>query len=221
MSFDLYYIAPSAPCRSVLLVGKELNIDFNLTSLNLMEKEQLKPEFVAINPQHTVPTLVDNEDGFALWESRAILKYLVDKVSPGHTLYPTDLKVRATIDRWLYFDIGSLYPSFAPLLYPVLLRGEPIDETKVPAAKEKLKILDEALEGKKYLVTDNYTIADLAILVNVTTLEVLEGLDTSEFENIKRWSDGLKEELPYYAEVNETGLDALRAWIKSHDKKSD
>lgn len=48
MSFDLYYIPASAPCRSVLAVGKELNIDFNLKVVNLMEKEQLKPEFVAV-----------------------------------------------------------------------------------------------------------------------------------------------------------------------------
>ena len=49
MSFDLYYVPPSAPCRSVLLVGKELGIEFNLKVVNLMEKEQLKPEFLAVS----------------------------------------------------------------------------------------------------------------------------------------------------------------------------
>ena len=173
-----------------------------------------------INPQHCVPTLVDNdEDGFALWESRAILKYLVDKVSPGHTLYPSDLKTRATIDRWLYFDIGSLYPALAPILYPILMAGAPLDESKVPALKDKLKIVDDALEGKKYLVTDNRTIADLAVLVTVTTLEVVDGLEFSEFVNLKKWADGLKEELPYYAEVNQSGLDSLKEYAAKHKKE--
>lgn len=49
MSFDLYYVPMSAPCRSVLAVGKELGIEFNLKVLNLWEKEQLKPEFVAVS----------------------------------------------------------------------------------------------------------------------------------------------------------------------------
>ena len=285
MSFDLYYVPPSAPCRSVLFVGKELDINFNLKLLNLMEKEQLKPEFLAvsltlipgaetavclspllspsapydahsrpayvlravpvlfssfcrtiasclthsshlplsfppfldidlqINPQHCVPTLVDNDEGgFSLWESRSIVTYLVDKVSPGHSLYPTDLQTRATINRWLYWDLGSLYPALSPILYPVLMRGEAIDESKVPALKDKLKILDDALDGKKYVVGDNRTLADLVLLVTVTTLEVLEKLDTSEFANIKTWADGLKEELPYYQEINQSGIDALKAW---------
>ena len=172
-----------------------------------------------INPQHCVPTLVDNEEGgFTLWESRAILKYLVDKVSPGHTLYPSDLKTRATIDRWLYFDIGSLYPAILTIYYPYVLTGAPLDESKVPALKEKLKILDDALNEKKYLVTENRTIADLAILVDVTTLEIIDGLDLSEFVNLKKWADGLKEELPYYAEVNQSGLDFLRGYAESHKK---
>lgn len=165
---------------------------------------------------------MDNEeDGFTLWESRAILKYLVDKVSPGHTLYPTDLKTRSTIDRWLYFDIGTLYPAISPILYPVLMQGAPIDETKVPALKDKLKILDDALEGKKYLVTDDRTIADIALLATVTTLEILDELDVSEFANIKAWADGLKEELPYYNEVNQAGLDALKEFMEKAKNKQE
>lgn len=157
----------------------------------------------------------NDEDGFALWESRAILKYLVDKVSPDHSLYPTDLKTRASIERWLYYDIGTLYTAMSAVLYPVLLLNEPIDEAKATVLKEKLKLLDDSLQGKKYLVGENRTLADIAILVNVTTLEVLEDLDVSEFENIKQWVDGLKAELPYYEEVNQSGIDGLKAFLAS------
>lgn len=174
-----------------------------------------------INPQHTIPTLVDRSDGgdgFAVWESRTIQKYLVDKVSPGHWLYPTDLKTRTNINRWLDFDLGSLYPAIAPVLYPVFLFGQPLDQSKVPTLKEKLKVVDDALQGKTFLVTETYTLADITILVNISTLEVLRDLDISEFSNIVKWKENLRNSLPYYQEVNQSGLDFIHEWIKSGSK---
>lgn len=54
MNPTLYYLPPSAPCRAVLLLGRLINIDFNLKELNIMEGEHLNPDFVSLNPQHTV-----------------------------------------------------------------------------------------------------------------------------------------------------------------------
>lgn len=71
-----------------------------------MNGEQLKPEFLKINPHHAIPTLVD-DDGFAVYESRAILAYLVNKYSPNNALYPQDAKKRALVDIALYFDAST------------------------------------------------------------------------------------------------------------------
>lgn len=62
-----------------------------------------------LNPQHSVPVVVD-EDGFVMNESRAIQAYLVDAKSTGSTLYPTDPKARFIIDQRLYFDATTFSP---------------------------------------------------------------------------------------------------------------
>uniref|UniRef100_A0A6P4DTV0 Glutathione S-transferase D7-like n=1 Tax=Drosophila rhopaloa TaxID=1041015 RepID=A0A6P4DTV0_DRORH len=65
------------------------------------------PDFVAMNPQHCVPTM--NDEGLVLWESRAILSYLVAAYGKSDELYPTDIRVRALVDQRLHFDLGTLY----------------------------------------------------------------------------------------------------------------
>lgn len=81
-----------------------------MKKISTREGEHLKPEFLKINPQHTIPTLVD--EGFALWESRAILQYMVENYAIKDLFYPKDMQKRATVNRLLYFDMGSLYKSF-------------------------------------------------------------------------------------------------------------
>lgn len=66
MTIDFYYLPGSAPCRSVLLTAKALGLELNLKLVELMKGEHLKPEFVKMNPQHTIPTI--NDEGFCLWE---------------------------------------------------------------------------------------------------------------------------------------------------------
>lgn len=61
-----------------------------------------------MNPQHTIPTLVD-DDGFTIWDSHAIMIYLVSKYAKDDSLYPTDLKKRALIDQRLHFESGVVF----------------------------------------------------------------------------------------------------------------
>ncbi|CAG2101357.1 unnamed protein product [Medioppia subpectinata] len=106
MTFDLYYNRYSGPVRAVWMTVRQLKLDVNFKPIDLAVGEQLKPEFLALNPLHKVPTLVD--DGFALWESRAIMQYLCNRYAPDSTLYPKDPKQRALVDRSLNFDLTFL-----------------------------------------------------------------------------------------------------------------
>lgn len=119
MPIDLYYHEVSAPCRSVIMTAKMVGVELNLKKLDLMAGEQMKPEFVKINPQHNVPTIDD--DGFYLNESRAICSYLVNKYGKDDTLYPKDAKARALVDQRLYFDMGVFYHRFGQV-YVMFLR---------------------------------------------------------------------------------------------------
>lgn len=108
MGVTLYHFPPSAPSRSALLVAKAVGVDVDLQIVNLFAKEQLQENFVKINPQHTVPTLVDGD--FVLWDSHAIGPYLATTYGKNDNLYPKDAQKRAVVDQRLYFDCGTLYP---------------------------------------------------------------------------------------------------------------
>ena len=99
----------STPSRCVLLLARYLKLDIELKYINLAAGEQLKPEFVKLNPLHKVPVLVDGN--FVLNESRAIMAYLVNSRAPGSDLYPNDPKARAIIDQRTHFEGGNVMKS--------------------------------------------------------------------------------------------------------------
>ncbi|XP_015784346.1 glutathione S-transferase 1-like [Tetranychus urticae] len=184
MVIELYQIPFSAPCRQVRMVGKILNIPIETKPLDLMKGEHLKPEFLKINPFHCIPTLVD--DGFALWESRAIMTYLVNKYAPESSLYPKDVKARATVERWLYWDNGSLYPPLVAYYSPIVRYRVKPDPAVATLFMDKVKFLDEALAKTKYLCGDTITLADLSVLCTITAAKAIY-LDLSAFKSVDRW----------------------------------
>ena len=77
--FDLHGLQGSAPVRIVQMTADVLDLPFNFHKVDLRAGEHLKPEYLAINPMHNIPTMVDGD--FCLNESRAIATYLVNKVT--------------------------------------------------------------------------------------------------------------------------------------------
>lgn len=216
MPIDLYYVPGSAPCRAVLLTAKALNLNLNLKLVDLHHGEHLKPEYIKLNPQHTVPTLVD--DGFSIWESRAIITYLVNKYGKSSGLYPEEPKARALVDQRLYFDIGTLYSRFGDYFYPQVFGGAPADSDKKAKVEDALQLLNTFLEGQKYSAGSNLTVADLSLIASVSSLEVTD-IDFKKYPNVKRWYETVKSTAPGYQEANEKGLDAFKALVNSMLKK--
>nr|ADR30117.1 glutathione S-transferase delta [Locusta migratoria]AEB91971.1 glutathione S-transferase delta 1 [Locusta migratoria] len=201
-SVDLYYVPGSAPCRAVQMVAKAVGVDLNLKLVNLMEGEQMKPEYLKMNPQHTVPTIDDN--GLYLWESRAIIGYLVEQYAKDDSLYPKEAKKRALVNQRMYFDIGTLYARFADYYYPVMFGGASYDPEKLKKLEEAYEFLNKFLEGSDWVAGNSITIADYTIMASVSTAEII-GFDIKKFPKVAAWFEKAKKEIPSYEETNHAG----------------
>lgn len=128
------------------------------------------PEYVAMNPNRTIPTLV--EDDFVLWESNAILRYLASAHVTDSPIWPADVRARASIDRWMDWQQTTLGPP-----HGVLLRGlvrtppEQRDMNAINAAAEAAgrawTLLDAVLDRVPYVAGPVFTLADIALGVHV------------------------------------------------------
>ena len=140
----------------------------------------MKPEFLKLNPMHTVPTLeLDNGDG--LYESRLILKYLDGMYSGEHAS-------AFEVDKWLFWDLGFLSTNVGKVIYPRLFLNSEPTEKDVGRLVEKLEHLDSHLEKNKFLADSKVTIADLSCLAQVQNSQIRKDLaDVSGYANITRW----------------------------------
>lgn len=217
MTIDLYYTPGSAPCRTVLLAAKALNIDLNLKVVDLHHGEHLKAEYLKINAQHTVPTLVD--DGFAIWESRAIIAYLADKYGKDDSLYPKDPQKRGLILQRLFFDAGTLYQRFGDAYYPLMFAGVPITDDKIKKLEEAFEFLNTFLAGSEFAAGDNVTLADISLVASVTTVQAVD-FDISKYPNVIRWLNKTKNVLPGYEEANGKNVQKFRElYLNTTQKK--
>jgi len=216
MAIDLYYLPASSPCRSVLLAARAVGVDLNLKLTNLMDGAHLTPEYLKMNPQHTVPTL--NDDGFCLWESRAIISYLADKYGKDDSLYPKDPKKRALVDQRLYFDIGTLFQRFGDYYYPIMFAKTPADPEKYKKVEESYEFLNKFLENQDFVAGDNLTLADLAIIASVSTAEIV-GFDLSKYPNVAKWFENSKKIIPGYDELNQPGCLKFKEMYDNLTKK--
>lgn len=112
-AMDFYSCGASAPCRNVAMTAKMVGVELNMKPINIMAGDHMKPDYVALNPQHNIPFIVDGD--IQLNESRAITAYLVNRYAKDDTLYPKCPKARAIVDQRLYFDMGVLYHRFGEL----------------------------------------------------------------------------------------------------------
>nr|QHU79936.1 glutathione S-transferase D12 [Bemisia tabaci] len=211
---DLYHNLISAPSRGVRLAAKLLGLDLNLKSVDLAKQEQMQPSFLKMNPQHTVPTMDDN--GFYLYESRAIITYLANKYGKNKNyLYPKDPERRAVIDQRLYFDMGTLFQRFLDYWMPYMFAGAPLDEAKLKKLEEAFGFFDDMLKGSVYAAGDRITVADAALAASVSTIEAVGVIDVDNYPNVSRWYRNVQNALPDYENTNQKGALAFNEFANA------
>jgi len=172
----LYTFTITPNNRKVEAFVKHFDLDVDIHHVSFKDEEQKKPAYLAINPMGKVPALVDGD--FGLWESNAILTYLATKFPETNTL-PADARGRADVDRWLHWQSCHLMPAMGAL--------KTADEKDLSSVTPLLKILDQQLQGKEYIL-GSLTVADFAIAAYLMT-KLGRQLDYSATPNLAAWRE--------------------------------
>jgi glutathione S-transferase len=200
----LYINVLSPNVRRVRLTAAVLGLSLDEKVVDLAKGEHRSPEYLALNPNGAVPTLVDGD--FVLTESRAIMQYLASK-KPEAGLVPRDEAARADVTRWQFWDAAHFSPQLGTMTFEKIIKpmmgGEP-DTRKIDEALSNFRrfaaVLDKRLEGRSYVVGTALTIADLTLASSLMYATQLE-IPLPEFPNIAAW----------YARIT-----ALDAWKKTN-----
>jgi glutathione S-transferase len=150
------------------------------------------PEYKAKNPNGLIPLMED--DGFAIWESNTIVRYICAKYASG-TLWAEDPAERSLSDRWLDWQATELNPRIGPAFH-MLIRtpADRRDMAVVAQATEKtepmLAILDAHLAQHPYLAGKSFTMGDIAVGASVHRWLNIP-VARKEWKNVRHWYEGL------------------------------
>jgi len=177
------YTAPTPNGWKVSIALEEMGIPYEVRVIDFATNEQKADWYVKLNPNGRIPTLID--DGFALFESGAILIYLAEKT--GRFL-PRDTQTRSRVIQWLMFQMSAVGPMMGQA--NVFLRYFP---EKIQPAIDRYQrevtrlfgVLDRQLASHEFVVGD-YSIADMALWPWVSGYE-WSGVSVEEFSNLQRW----------------------------------
>ncbi len=211
----LYHTPISPNSRRVWIALLEKGLSFELVNLNL-DGDQMTPEFLALNPFHHIPVLVD--DGFRVIESLAILDYLETKY-PQPSLLPQEPQAQALVNMVNLVTVNELMPAMGPLLRPLL--GMPAAEPEqVSQAKEKLTtvltFLEELLGDRPYFGSDSLTLAEIVAGCLIPWLPVGVDMPLDNFPKLRAWSDNLTQRAAWITtQPTEADLEAFRARMQA------
>jgi len=188
---DLYTAAtPNGFKASIAL--EELALPYEVHAIDLAKQDQKEPWFLEINPNGRIPAIRDRDaDGFAVFESGAVLIYLAEKTGK---LMPTDTKGRLLVLQWLMFQMGGVGPMMGQA--NVFFRYwedkiQPVIDRYQNETKRLLTVLDTRLQDNEYLAGD-YSIADIANWAWARSHR-WSGVDIDDLPHLQRWIAQLAE----------------------------
>ena len=179
----------SSNVQKVIWALAEMKIPFERIDVGGAFGKTKDPFYLAMNPNSLVPTL-EEEDGFTMWESNSIVRYLAGKHA-NRTLEPASLQTRARAQMWMDWQLSVMAPAITPVFWG-LIRTPPEkrDANAIAAGKEKTtaacRILDEQLGKTRFVAGDEFSYGDIP--VGVMTRRYMELVpERPKMANLERW----------------------------------
>lgn len=193
------YSLPTPNGIKVSIALEELGLPYEPHRVGFENNDQLTPEFLSLNPNNKIPAIID-PDGpggkpLPLFESGAILWYLAEKTG---RLVPQGADAKYETLQWLMFQMGGVGPMFGQLGFFHKFAGKDYEDKRprdryLAETRRLLKVLEDRLQGRQWIMGDDYTVADIAVFPWVRTLvgfyEAGELVGMSEFPNVQRVLD--------------------------------
>lgn len=188
----------SVNVQKVLWCCEELGLPYDRRNAGMAHGVVETPAYRKLNPNGLIPTIDD--DGFVLWESNAVVRYLAAKHSAGG-LWPTDLRARGEADRWMDWSTTTFWPTIRPMFMglirtPAAERDAKAIEDSRRKTIEILRIIDTYLDGRDYLAGDAFSMGDIVLGACVWRWLALTD-KRDDPANVVRWSDRLAQRPAY------------------------
>lgn len=151
--------------QKVMWTVSELGLEAERLDAGLEFGVVSEPWFKTYNPNRLVPTIDD--DGFVLWESNVIVRYLAAKYSLGE-LMPSEPETRAAAEMWMDWQQTAIMPGLGPLFVGMVrtapgARDSDAIESAAKKVEANMRMLDDHLAGKTYLMGERFTVADIPL----------------------------------------------------------
>jgi GST-like protein len=191
---DFYYW-PTPNGWKVSIMLEECGLEYRVVPVNIGKGDQFKPEFLAISPNNRMPAIVDHDElggPMAIFESGAILLHLAEKTG---RFAPTDRQGRKEMMEWLFWQVGNLGPMAGQLSHFVnYAQGEhPYSLGRYQNEYNRcLGVLERRLEGRDYILGNEYSIADIISWPWVLIAKPL-GQAIEEFPSVARWRAAVRD----------------------------
>jgi GST-like protein len=164
------YSLPTPNGVKVSIMLEEIGLPYEVHLVDFNKDDQKTPEFLSLNPNGKIPAIIDPNGPtgvpLGLFESGAILQYLAEKTGK---LLPADAARRYQTIQWVHFQMGGVGPMFGQVGYFHKFAGKEIADKRpleryVTESRRLLGVLEQHLEGRRWMMEEEYSIADISLL---------------------------------------------------------
>ena len=174
--------------RKVSIMLEEIEMPYEVHSINIAKDEQFQPHFLKVSPNNRIPAIVDRDNNnYSLFESGAILLYLAEK--SGKLINTDDRDDYYRTLEWLMWQMGGVGPMFGQVHHFVKYNKGKSEYSETRYSKEARRlygVMDKKLSKSQYIAGNDYSIADISIWPWTARFDWQE-IDLNEFPNVTRW----------------------------------